>query len=217
MLIKQKNIDEICDLALTAFPQGDLYGNSDEFRNFLKGFLAPFLNFNKILDKNIEDQFKIDENSLRIQEFLTMYGLPNVIFPELTTLEDKVFAISMMKVARTLRSKGQWEGFMADLGYNVKFYSPNNTILEQSGFPYSFPISFTNTLGTKDKLTYWVWVEEATFDEEVEFFNLGDAFPLDFVETNNNLLKVKKILDYLKPDYLIFQYITSQTKNLYNL
>ena len=136
---------------------------------------------------------------------------------DINTNEDAVFAISMMKASQHLFSKEDFENFLLLLGYSVTFYKINNEILDNSGFNYGFPISFSYGVNSKDKYTYWVYVEEGQTADSSTFNNLGDAFDIDFVESENNLGKVKIILDYLKPDYLIFQYITTYTKNLYGL
>jgi len=84
------------------------------------------------------------------------------------------------------------------------------------GFDYELPFSFSNSISKKDKLTFFVYVEENNQISE-SFNNLGDAFPLEFVDISNNTTKVKKILDYIKPWYIKFIYIDFETKNLYNL
>jgi hypothetical protein len=95
----------------------------------------------------------------------------------------------------------------------------NQSLISNSTFNYSFPISFSSTITTKDKLTYWIYTEETpgSNSDEPEYNNIGDAFGLDFISASSNLQEVKKILDFLKPDYLIFKYITLYTKNLYGL
>jgi hypothetical protein len=104
------------------------------------------------------------------------------------------------------------------LGTTVRFYSVNNSILENSSFNYSFPITFTSGISSKDKLTYLVWIDDSNdVGVETEFNGIGDAFDLDFVNSQNNFQKTKIILDFLKPDYLIFEYITTYTKNLFGL
>lgn len=216
-LIKDKeDIDKFADIFIAGLPDGFLY-KGNNLRNFCKGFLETYQDFYRTLKKSVSDLLIVDETNLFLDEYKTMYGLPNVLFPEINTNEEAAFAISMMKEAQQLISKDDFENFMALLGYNVKFYSYNNNLLENSTFDYSFPISFTEGTTGKDKYTYLIWVEEGESNDPLTFNNLGDAFDLDFVESENNLQKVKNILDYLKPDYLIFQYITTYTKELYGL
>lgn len=210
-----RDIDSLTDLAMRSFPQGYLY-ESDELRNLLKGFLVTFLDVYLEIEKNFSDLFYLNTDNYYLEEFKRMYGLPNPIFPDSNTVEEDIFAITMMKLSQTLISVQDWENFMLLLGFNVKFYSLNNTLLESSTFQYTFPFTFSNSITTKDKLTYWIYVEEPE-DTVDDFNNIGDAFDLDFVEVNTNLQKVQKILDFLKPDYLIFHYITLYTKNLYGL
>lgn len=212
----RKNIENFLDLFMSGSPKGYLY-NGENTRNFCKGFLETYQDYYKTLEQAINDIFTVTETSLYLEEYKTMYGLPNVLFPEINTNEDAVFAISMMKASQYLFSKDDFENFLLLLGYNVTFYKINNEILDNSGFNYSFPISFSYGVNSKDKYTYWIYVQEGESTNPSTFNNLGDAFDIDFIESENNLQKVKIILDYLKPDYLIFQYITTYTKNLYGL
>ena len=216
-LIKSKeDIDTFADLFINSLPDGFLY-NGDNTRNLCKGFLEVYQDFYKTIQQAVNDIFDITETNLYLEEYKVMYGLPNVLFPTINTNEEAVFAISMMKLSQQLLSKEDFESFMLLLGYNVTFYKLNNSTLDNSGFDYGFPISFSYGVSGKDKYTYWIYVQEGESADPTTFNNLGDAFDLDFVESENNRLKVKKILDYLKPDYLIFQYISLYTKNLYGL
>ena len=217
LLKDSRDIEGITDSIISALPKGFLY-ESDELRDFFKGFMGVYQDVMLTIEKSANDLFYLDEDSLYLEEFLVMYGLPNVLFPDIQTKAEAVFAISMMKLSSTLLSKEDYENFLALLGFNVTFYSVNGSVLENQTFNYNFPIAFSNSISYKDKLTYWVYVEE---DDSsgigTDFNNIGDAFDLDFVSSQNKLQEVEKILDFLKPDYLIFQYISLYTKNIYGL
>ena len=206
--------DTFAGVILNSLPKGYLYSSS--LKPFIVGFIETYKEFLSFLNISINDLLSINEQSLYLDEYMVMYGLPNPLFPELLTNKDKVFAISVMIKSKDLVSKLDFENLFALLGYNVKLYSVNNTILDNSGFPYSFPITFSSSVTKKDKFTYLVYVEEAK-NELSDFFNIGDAFDLDFVELKNNTLNVKNILDYIKPDYLLFEYINDSTKTAFNL
>lgn len=211
---KNKNIDDFVELAIGGLPDGVLYNES--LSDFIKGFLTTYQDFLLQFNQAMKDQFFITENSLFLDEQKIMFGLPNVIFPDLSTKAQTAFAISMMKYSKNLISKEDYENFMLILGIKVKLYSLNNTLLENSCFDYGFPGCFSSSVTKKDKLTYWIYVEENNTAME-DFYGLGDAFDLDFVSPRNNLETARKILDFLKPDYLIFEYITLETKNLFGL
>lgn len=211
---KNKNIDSLADLVIGGLPNGFLYNES--LADFIKGFLTTYQDFLLQFNQAMKDQFFITENSLFLDEQKIMFGLPNVIFPDISTKSQAVFAISMMKYSKNLISKEDYENFMLILGLKVKFYSLNNVLLENSSFDYGFPACFSSSVTKKDKLTYWIYVEEENTSVDF-FYGLGDAFDLDFVSPKNNLETARKILDFLKPDYLIFEYITLETKNLFGL
>lgn len=211
---RNKNIDDLADLVIGSFPNGFLYNES--LSDFIKGFLTTYQDFLLQFNQAMKDQFFITENSLFLDEQKIMFGLPNVIFPDLSTKSKAVFAISMMKYSKNLISKEDYENFMLIIGMKVKFYSLNNALLENSTFDYGFPASFSPSVTKKDKLTYWIYVEEENTAMDF-YYGLGDAFDLDFVSPKNNLENARKILDFLKPDYLIFEYITLETKNLFGL
>lgn len=214
LLKENRDINNLTSLFIRSLPEGYLY--NDSLSDLAKGFVEAYQDFLLTFEKSINDLFYIDETNIFLDEYKVMYGLPNPLFPDIQTKEQAVLAISMMKLSQTLISKEDYENFMLLLGFNVKFYKINANILENATFPYNFPITFSPSTTRKDKLTYWIYVEDSG-DNIDPFYNLGDAFPVEFVQSQNNLQQVKKILDFLKPDYLIFKYITLYTKNLYGL
>ncbi len=206
-----KDINEFALSYIKGFPDGFLY--SDSLLDFVKGFLVTYQDFYTQYQKAINDLFDMDASNLFLDEFKTMYGLPNALFPEINTDEDAAFAITMMKLSRSLISVEDYTNFLALLGYSVIFYPFNPSMITHTTFPYTFPIYFSGSLGGKDKLTYWVYVEEASGGA----YNIGTMFPITFLSSSSNELKVKNILDFIRPDYLKFVYITLETKNLYGL
>ena len=210
-----KTKEEIVELMLSTFPSGYLYRNNEGLRQIIEGIAQTYYQISKDVQKVFDDLFFINKDNQFLQEFLAEYGLPNIIFPTINNGEQAAFAISMTKQSRLLVSKEDFENFLLLLGYNVKFYHLN-TILENSGFDYSFPISFTESLGLKDKITWWIYIESGN-EITGEYNGIGDAFDIDFVESSTNVQFVKNILDYLKPDYIIFQYIDAETKALYGI
>lgn len=218
LLKDNRDIEGITSFFVSCLPQGYLY-ESDSIRDFVKGFVGVYRDSMLKLEKSINDLFFLKEDGFFLKEYLVMYGLPNTIFPDITTNQEAVFSISMMKLSQTLISQEDFENFMALLGIKVKFYNLNVETIDHQTFNYAFPITFSNSISFKDKLTYWIYVEEDDTSNQGNdnYNNLGDAFEVDFISSSNNLQKANKILDYLKPDYLIFKYITLYTKNLYGL
>jgi hypothetical protein len=213
LLPANETLDEFILSRINTFPEGMLY-NFRENSNLFKLAKALFSHFRVnylLLEEIINSINKIDVNNYYLEEYKQMKGLPNVIFPDLKTKEDSVFAINMMSLANELFSRKDFEDFLFLLGYNVKIYK-----MPPIGFDYEFPFTFSNSISKKDKLTFFVYVEE--IDQAIESFNnLGDAFPIEFVNISDRTAKVKIILDYIKPCYITFIYINLQTKNLYNL
>jgi len=184
--------------------------------SFIKSFCESYSVFLKDLNKGINDLFDITSENIFLEEFKAEYGLPNVLFPEINTNEEAALAITAMKVSKNLVSVEDFKNFMLLLGYDVEFYQVNNSILELSSFSYSFPVVFTPAISKKDKLTYLVYINTQN-NTETDFYNLGDAFAIDFVPAADNVENIKNILDFIKPDYILFEYITTETKNLYGL
>lgn len=207
------DVDKLADLFINSLPKGQLY--SDSLKPFVKGFLEVYADFYKNLNIAINDQFELTKDSFYLDEFRIQYGLPNALFPVINNNEELVFAISVVKQSQLLVSKEDFENFLKLFGFNVSFFKQNTELSQQFGFPYSFPITFSPGFGKKDKFKYLVYVEETSTPSD--FRNIGDAFPIEFYESQDNLSSVRKILDYIKPDYLIFQYIDLETKNLYGL
>jgi hypothetical protein len=216
LLKESRDTDGMVQTFMSALPPSYLY-ESEELKSFYQGFMDVAKDVLLTLETVTNDRFFLNEKSLLIKEFLVEYGLPNILFPDIQTNQQAVFAISMMKLSSTLVSKEDYENFMALLGFNVTFYNLNVATIGNSTFNYNFPISFSASLSKKDKLTYWIYVEEDEDSSNLEYNNIGDAFNIDFVASQNKLLEASKILDFLKPDYLKFQYITLYTKQLYGL
>lgn len=208
MLDSLKDIDLLTSTFLSSLPKGYLYNES--LKPFVQGFLFEIQTAAKVIDKGFNDILGTTVDSYFLDEELREYNLPNFIFTDLDTAEKKVFAIQMMKTANTLNSVEDYENFMALLGFNVKFYHNNETI-DGSGFPYTFPASFTYSLGKKDKITWLIYIEDKNLTQG-DYNGLGDAFNIDFVESASDLSFPKNILDYLKPYDIIFQYITLEQK-----
>ena len=213
LLTENRNLDDFILSRITTLPEGMLYNfreNSNLFK-VAKGLFNHFRENYLLLEEVINSIYKIDVNNYYLEEYKRLRGLPNIIFPDLKSKEESVFAINMMSLANELFSRKDFEDFLFLLGYNVKIYK-----MPPIGFDYELPFSFSNSISKKDKLTFFVYVEENNQISE-SFNNLGDAFPLEFVDISNNTTKVKKILDYIKPWYIKFIYIDFETKNLYNL
>lgn len=211
---KLKDPEELAKVWIRSLPKGYLYNQN--LVPFLKSFCESYSTFLKDLNTGINDLFDITEDNIFLEEFKAEYGVPNVLFPTINTNEEAALAITAMKVSKNLLSVQDFENFMLLLGYDVEFYQVNNSILELSSFDYGFPVVFTESISTKDKLTYLVHINTENNAEE-DFYNIGDAFDIDFVSSGNNVENIKNILDFIKQDYIIFEYITTETKNLYGL
>jgi len=199
-------------------PKGYLYQSHEELNIFkiLKSFSIEYQDIYAEIEKNINGFYIVDENSIWLDELAVTYGLPNIIFPTLSTNKEKALAINMMRYLKILNSVESYETFLYLLGFNVKFYLKNEVLIKHNTFQYSFPISFSNSITKKDKITYLVYTEPNQ-GVTTKINNIGSAFPIQFALNNDNAFFVKKILDFIKPDFILFQYITLETKNLYNI
>lgn len=221
-----ENIDLsiFAETKLALFPQGYLYNfknrlNQDtDFFKIVKSLFCSFIDCYSQIEKAINDSFTIDEQNIFLDEYLKKYGLPNVIFSNLQNNIDKVFAINMMRSVNYISSKKDFEDFFSLLGLDVKLYQINEVFDGLDGFDYSFPITFDNSSGIsgKNKLTYWVYVEENN-SNLTNINNIGDAFNIEFGNSENNIVIVKKILDYIKPEVIKFIFIDKETKEIYGL
>lgn len=211
---KLDDIDEFANLFIRALPDGFLY--NETLKPYVKGFLTAYQDYLRIINKAIDDLINVDADNYFLEEFKREYGLPNALFPTINTNEEAALAVTMMKKSKHLNSKEDFENFMLLLGHNVTFYLMNEYVKPHIGFNYSFPVAFSNSITGKDKLTYWIYIEGSE-DETRSFRNIGNAFNIQFSNAGNNTQNAKNILDFIKPDYLIFKYINSTTKTLYGL
>jgi hypothetical protein len=211
---KLKDPEELAKVWIKSLPKGYLYNYN--LVSFIKSFCESYSVFLKDLNTGINDLFDVTADNIFLEELKAEYGVPNTIFPTINTNEEAALAITAMKTSKNLLSVEDFKTFMLLLGYDVEFYQVNNLILELSSFSYGFPVVFTPAISKKDKLTYLVYINNQN-NAETDFFNLGDAFAIDFVPAANNVENIKNILDFIKPDYIIFEYITTETKNLYGL
>ena len=205
-----KSVDQITELMLSAFPPGYLYRNNKGLREIVSGFAVELLEASKKIQKVSDDYFYITETNGFLDRWLAEYGLPNVIFPDVSTPQKAVFAITMMKVARNLVSKEDYENFMKLIGFDVKFYHYQNTMSKHHLFPYTLPM-ILGGVPPKNKITWLIYIVNNSQSEA----NLGLPTPMILRNPSSDINFAKKILDYLKPDYIIFKYITKDFKDLY--
>jgi hypothetical protein len=208
------NLYEIDNYTLSrmqGLPKGYLYSISQntKFFQLLKSFSQQYLELYKQLDVTANSIQSITEQNIFLDDWLTTYGLPNIIFPNLTTTQSKVFAIQVMKTLKILNSVESYEAFFVLLGYEVKFYGFEN-IKDHMLIPYKIPILIGGTL-PKNKIKYWVYVKESGSS----LSNIPAPIPMPIYNQSNNTTKVKKVLDFIKPDFILIQYINEQFKNLF--
>jgi len=207
-----KSQEEITDIIISALPAGYLYKNNDGLRQIINGYAKTYFEIAKDIQKIFDDLFTININNQFLDKFLGEYGLPNVIFPSIQNASQAVSAISAMRVARKLASKEDFENFMALLGFTIKFYHNQNTLLDHYIYPYTYPRIYGG-IKPKNKIT---WLVEIV-DNSQSKANYGMSHPRYYYNSTSDTVFAKKILDYLKPSYIIFKYIDSSFKELYNI
>lgn len=196
-------------------PKGYLYEINQDLNIFqiLKSFGVEYQDIYKEITKAINSFYIVDENSIWLDELLSTYGLPNVIFPVLSNAKDKALAINMMRYLKTLNSVESYQAFFQLLGYNVSFYLFGDF---QAYFiiPTAIPTGIGGGL-PKEKLTYLVYVEENVIQNATE--GIPSSIPTPIYAPSDNLSIVRRILDFVKPDFIIFKYITFEERKSYNL
>lgn len=197
-------------------PKGYLYEINESLDIFkiLKSFSVEYKDIYREIEKNINGFYIVDETSLWLDEFLSIYGLPNIIFPVLLNAKDKALAINMMRYLKTLNSLESYQTFLQFLGYNVSFYLYGD-YQEYFAIPTSIPTGIGGGL-PKEKLTYIVYVQENVTDSAATE-GIPTSIPTPIYSTSDNLLIVRRMLDFIKPDFIIYRYITFEEKASYNL
>lgn len=195
---------------LRCLPQGYLY--TETLIPFIKAFCESYSNFLTDLNKGINDLFTVDKDNIWLEELKAEYGLPNVLFPSINTKEEAAAAVTAMKASRNLVTKEDFQNFMLLLGHDVKFYHYQNNLLSHTKFNYQLPAILGSKIG-KNKLKYLVYFSE----ESNSSANLNKPLPAILRNANSGLNNVKNILDFIKPDYIIFEYITTEIKTQFNL
>jgi len=209
------DIDQYTIARSQILPKGYLYQQNKDKNLFkiLKSFSIEYQDIYKEIDKNINGFYIIDENSIWLDEFATTYGLPNIIFPELETAKDKAFAINMMRYLRTLNDVKSYESFFRMLGLYVSLY-PASDLSDFFIIPTKIPTGIGGGL-PKHKLTYWVSVRENAEIENI--FDIPTIIPTPIYSVTNNISIVQRILDFIKPDFILFKYLTSFDKKMFYL
>lgn len=204
--------EDIAELMLSAFPNSYLYRNNDGLKKIINGFAKSYYDVVKDIQDVFDDFFNITKDSQFLDKYLAEYGLPNVIFPDIENSEQAAFAISAMKTVNTLVSETDYVNFLALIGLEVKFHHYQNTLLPHHGFPYVFPM-ILGGVPPKNKVTWLVDVVDSSDSQA----NLGVTAPIYLFNPTEDTNFAKKILAYLKPDYIIFRYLDSATKALYGI
>ena len=197
---------------LSTFPSGYLYSNNEGLRQIIEGIAQTYCQISKDVQKVFDDLFFINKDNQFLQEFLAEYGLPNIIFPNINNAEQAAFAISMTKQSRLLVSKEDFENFLLLLGYNVKFYHYQNTLIDHYIYPYTYPKIYGGIV-PKNKITWLIDIVEGSQSQA----NYGLPHPIYYFNPLQDTNFVKKVLDYFKPDYIIFKYLNQKTKDFYGI
>lgn len=204
--------EEIKSVLISALPGGYLYRNNDGVNQILDGFTNYLYDISEEIRQVVEDFYYIDNDNQFLDRFLAQYSLPNVIFPNIENADQAVLAIAGMKVARDLVSKEDYENFLLTLGVNIRLYHYQNELLEHCLYPYVYPKIYGG-VAPKKKITWLVYIVENSDSQA----NYGVPYPRYYYNSSAGLLYAKNVLDYLKPDYIIFQYINAEIKALYGI
>lgn len=207
-----KSKEDIANVMLSAFPNGYLYRNNDGLKKIINGFAKSYYDVVKDIQIVFDDYFNITKDSQFLDNFLAEYGLPNIVFPDIENAEQAAFAISSMKMANTLVSENDYVNFLALIGLEVKFYHYQNTLLPHHSFPYTLPM-ILGGVPPKNKVT---WLIDLVAESDSQA-NLGVPAPIYLFNPSQDTAFAKKILAYLKPDYIIFKYLDSETKTFYGI
>lgn len=197
-------------------PKGYLYEVNQELNIFkiLKSLAVEYRDIYIEIEKNINGFYIVDESSPWLDELLSTYGLPNIIFPILSNAKDKALAINMMRYLKALNSVESYQTFFQLLGYNVSFYLFGD-FSQYFIIPTTIPTGIGGGL-PKHKLTYLVYVQENQNIDSI-YYDIPTVIPTPIYSVSNNLSVVQRILDFIKPDFILLKYITFNEKRNYNL
>lgn len=207
-----KSEEDVIQIMKTSLPNGYLYSDNDGINKIINGLAVSYYNNIKKIQKHFDDLFTINKDNQYLERFLGEYGLPNVIFPDIENNEQAAFAISAMRQVQYLETKQDYQDFLLLLGVKVNFYHYQNEMLDHHKFPYTLPM-ILGGVKPKNKITWLVEIIE----ESAINYNLNKPTPMILYNPQADTLFAKKVLEYLKPDYIIFKYIDAETKSLYGI
>ncbi len=199
-----KTVDDYIDMMLSSASLNYVKGGN--FYNVYKVFAKLFFEKLKELETLENGYYEPYETYPFLDAMIKDYGLPNAIFPNLSTLQEKLYAITVMKKAKTIQNLDDLEALFLLLGVEVKFRKCYATDYEDNfGFGdfYETDISKINL----ERITVFYYVINTAITDEMEDnFGFGEFWESDLIGSPF----VKQVLDFLSIDYIIFKEITKE-------
>ncbi len=204
-----KNVNDMLDVFIKTSHLN--YVKDGQFYNILKAFFSEFYSVLKSMEKIENGYYTPYADYPFLDKMLADYGLPNVIFKEFNTFEDKIIAINVMKSTKNIRNLDDLVGLFASIGITVRFarVASIDMFYDNFGFGEFMPSDVLDTVNWGITVQYCIEDTEALDDTIYDNFGFGEFYNY----TDTLAYRVQEILDFLSYDYIIFQRLSVDTFN----
>jgi hypothetical protein len=199
-----KIVDDYIDMMLSSASLNYVKGGN--FYNIYKVFAKLFFDKLKELEALENGYYEPYETYPFLDVMIKDYGLPNAIFPNLSTLQEKLYAITVMKKAQKIQNLDDLEALFVLLGVEVKFRKLKKTpYYNNFGFGRFYESDESKNNLKRIKVHYYV----QNYKKSKKLYNnfgFGKFIKNDLIGSPF----VKQVLDFLSIDYIVFMEITKE-------
>ena len=202
-LVKVHNSDEQADALAQKLPDGDAFSakyiEDCNIRKWLIALGQEWVRLEEYMNYVHTDMVLSSTDDL-ITDWEKEYAMNANCFSQLDsqTLQERINNILTLILSNGTSTEEQFEELATILGYDVNVSCCKTQV--DSGFPYTFPITFTDA--KSDRFVIYVDVNGSAPDSNVFPY----TFPITFTESATNLLEC--FFNVLKPAHtiIIFNY-----------
>jgi len=199
-----KTVDDYIDMMLSSASLNYVKGGN--FYNVYKVFAKLFFEKLKELETLENGYYEPYETYPFIDAMIRDAGLPNIMFPNLNTFQEKLYAITVMKKAQTIQNLDDLEALFVLLGVEVKFRKLKKTPYNNNfGFGRFYETDESKINLKRIKVHYYV----QNYKKSKKLYNnfgFGKFIKNDLIGSPF----VKQVLDFLSIDYIVFMEITKE-------
>jgi len=199
-----KTVDDYIDMMLSSASLNYVKGGN--FYNVYKVFAKLFFEKLKELETLENGYYEPYETYPFIDAMIRDAGLPNIMFPNLNTFQEKLYAITVMKKAQTIQNLDDLEALFVLLGVEVKFRKLKKTPYNNNfGFGRFYETDESKINLKRIKVHYYV----QNYKKSKKLYNnfgFGKFIKNDLIGSTF----VKQVLDFLSIDYIVFMEITKE-------